>query len=399
MKKRSGISGQGAGKRSGRPAVCLLAALLAVSQSPAFSAYGETARPEEIEEAVWEKLQDNVMEYDEIPNLVEYYNPTYQNLLTQTGEVSAICEEAAQRLRKESVEFTDGAESLENDKTPMGQTMYAGYKMMEKAYKDTAKEFEKQGRSADRSTKTMRLQILKQLTSGVQQMFILYNQTAASAQLCDTAAELAGAALAAAQTQQSVGMATDADVQSAQQALMSAQNQQQIVRDGMTTLRQNLCLMTGWSYDAEPEIGPVPAPDTARIDAMDPQTDITRAIANNYDIISLRDSMKGAAYSRRRERALGDAQAELKTQLETLYQTVLADRTAWEAAETSLRAAELDMAAADRQYRVGMTGTLQYLQQKIAYLQQETAAANASLALTQSILNYEWAVEGLASLE
>ena len=56
------------------------AALLAVSAPvQALAASPEFAR----DEATWARLRDNVMEYDELPMLVEEYNPSYLNYLAR----------------------------------------------------------------------------------------------------------------------------------------------------------------------------------------------------------------------------------------------------------------------------------------------------------------------------
>ena len=45
-----------------------------------------------------------------------------------------------------------------------------------------------------------------------------------------------------------------------------------------------------------------------------------------------------------------------------------------------------------------MLGKLEYLQLKVAYLQQKAAADAASISLVQAMENYCWAVEGLADI-
>ena len=60
------------------------------------------------------------------------------------------------------------------------------------------------------------------------------------------------------QTQVSIGMATQADVLKAQKNLQSIKSTQTETLSSLETLGQNLCMMTGWSYNAQPEIKEVP---------------------------------------------------------------------------------------------------------------------------------------------
>ena len=46
-----------------------------------FGAMAAIEKPEQMDDATWARLQDNVLEYDEISDLVEYYNPTYRQVV------------------------------------------------------------------------------------------------------------------------------------------------------------------------------------------------------------------------------------------------------------------------------------------------------------------------------
>lgn len=238
------------------------------------------------------------------------------------------------------------------------------------------------------------------LTSGVQQLMNGYQQALASKELVDTAVELAQAAYDSTVTQRGIGMATDTDVESALKSLQSAQGQQKVLEDTMTSLRQNLCLMTGREYNASIDIKEIPAPDLTRIDGMNPENDLTKAVGNNYTVIEQRNiSGKGTANYDNKMRILDESEAKIKTQLESLYQEVLESKTAYDAANTAFAGAQITMNGNDLKYQMGMLGRLEYLQLKMAYLQQKAAVRTAELNLTQAMENYDWAVEGLADIE
>ena len=369
-----------------------LACLLTVS-----APFGSMAqeKPESMDQETWERLQDNVLEYDEIGNLVEYYNPTYQQALQNVQINIQPYEDAAEQLRGTAKELIDDAKNEKDDNVMLYMT-YRGYA---KGYQEAAKTFEKVAQKIKSSTRSTLNSARKQLTSGVQQLILGYYQALASKELVDTAAELSQAAYDSTLTQRNLGMATDGDVQSALKSLQSAQAQQQSLNDTLTSLKRNLQFMTGWSYDAQVDIGEAPVPDLSRIDGMNPENDLPTAIGNNYTLLGQRRASANSTADRdAKMRTLDESEAKIKVQLDTLYQEVAQSKAAYEASLLALESANLTMAGNEKKYEMGMLGRLEYLQLKMAYLQQKMAADAASLNLVQAIENYNWAVEGLADI-
>ena len=369
-----------------------LACLLTVS-----APFGSMAqeKPESMDQETWERLQDNVLEYDEIGNLVEYYNPTYQQALQNVQINIQPYEDAAEQLRGTAKELIDDAKNEKDDNVMLYMT-YRGYA---KGYQEAAKTFEKVAQKIKSSTRSTLNSARKQLTSGVQQLILGYYQALASKELVDTAAELSQAAYDSTLTQRNLGMATDGDVQSALKSLQSAQAQQQSLNDTLTSLKRNLQFMTGWSYDAQVDIGEAPVPDLSRIDGMNPENDLPTAIGNNYTLLGQRRASAISTEDRdAKMRTLDESDAKIKVQLDTLYQEVAQSKAAYEASLLALESANLTMAGNEKKYEMGMLGRLEYLQLKLAYLQQKMAADAASLNLVQAIENYNWAVEGLADI-
>lgn len=63
-----------------------------------------------------------------------------------------------------------------------------------------------------------------------------------------------------------------------------------------------------------------------------------------------------------------------------------------------MEGARLTMDGNEKKYQLGMLGKLEYLQMKMVYLQQKSAADAAALELVQAMESYRWAVEGLADI-
>lgn len=367
----------------------------ALTLSAPFGAAAQVERPESMDEETWTRLQDNVLEYDEIGNLVEYYNPTYQQVVQNIQISIQPYEDAAQQLRGAAQDLIGDAKGEKDNNVILEQT----YRAYAKGYQTAAKSFEKIAKTIKSSTRSTLNSTRKQLTSGVQQLFLGYCQALSSKEMADTGAQLAQSAYESTLTQRNLGMATETDVQTALKSLQSAQAGQQSLKDTLDNLRQNLQVMTGWSYDASVEVGAAPAPDLAAIDTMNPENDLETAISNNYTYIEQRQaSGKGTANHDAKFRTLDESEAKIKIQLESLYQEVLQNKAAYEASRLALESAQITMNGNDVKYQQGMLGRLEYLQLKMAYLQQKASADAASISLVQAIENYRWAVEGLADI-
>ena len=266
--------------------------------------------------------------------------------------------------------------------------------------KQAVKGLETGLRTAQGATKPTKDQIRRTMTSVIEGLVITYNQTLASKELVDTSVALAQAAYDSTVAQQSIGMATEADVQSALKSLTSAQNGQKSLEDGLKTLKRNICVQTGWDYNADMEIGAVPAPDLASISAMNPDEDTKKAISYNPTISSLRASNGHGDVNRGiKERSLKDTENKISTKVHDLYTAVLQSKITYDGAASAYESARLTMEGNERKYAMGMLGNLQYLQLKMTYLQQKQAYDTAVLSLNQAINDYNWALYGVVTLD
>ena len=354
-------------------------------------------KPEDMDDETWSRLQDDVLEYQEIPALVEHFSPVYRQVLDNIALNAQPYADAAARLRESALELRNDARAARDDGDQMG---YQVASMTADIQTETAKTFEKVVKSIDGASRTTKNSTRKQLIQGVQQLMTGYCQARASKELTDTSVELAQAAYDTALVQRQTGMATDGDVQTAQKNLLTAQKQQKALDDSMTTMRQNLAYLTGRSYDAPLEIGALPSPDVSRIDAMNPEADFSTALSYNYTYIGQRStSGKGTANHDVKFRTMEETEEKLKIRLDALYQTVLQSRTAYEAAGSAYESAAIEMNANEQRYAMGMLSRLGYLQARAAFLQQKAAYETAAAGLQQAMDTYDWALQGIVDLD
>lgn len=375
-------------------ALTLSALLVAGSVFPALA----VEKPAEMDDATWARLQDNTLEYDEIENLVLYYNPTYRQVVDTIEVQLEPLKTAVADLKDYVQDQRDEARKAKDNDDMISYKI--GMATAAAIEKQAVKGLETGLRTAQGATKPTKDQIRRTMTSVIEGLVITYNQTLASKELVDTSVALAQAAYDSTVAQQSIGMATEADVQSALKSLTSAQNGQKSLEDGLKTLKRNICVQTGWDYNADMEIGAVPAPDLASISAMNPDEDTKKAISYNPTISSLRASNGHGDVNRGiKERSLEDTENKISTKVHDLYTAVLQSKITYDGAASAYESARLTMEGNERKYAMGMLGNLQYLQLKMAYLQQKQAYDTAVLSLNQAINDYNWALYGVVTLD
>ena len=306
-------------KRQYRQVLPLLTAAALASFSP-MQALAENPQFAH-DEAAWARLQDNTMEYDELSLLVEEYNPNYQNEQASYNDTkndddaAEIRKDAknsaddmydsAEDLRDQAEDLSDQADDLSDQaeaareagnvalaaQLQAGAASYmAGYAPLMSAAAMTQNSALKSDISADSSyvdsdmRKIQHIKNQKGIVVSTQNLFNSYNQLRVNADLIQKNVEVMEAAANAVQTQASIGMATQADVLKAQKNLQSIKSTQTETLSSLETLRQNLCMMTGWSYNAQPEIKEVPQADSAAIDQINLEADRQKALENNYDL-------------------------------------------------------------------------------------------------------------------
>lgn len=264
-------------------------ALLAPAASP-YSLKAEAAvqQPEDMDDETWGRLLDDTLEYEEIPDLIEFFNPAYRSAADSVEDGLKDSYELVEKMREDGKEYRQQAKGLEAE----GDMIYsAQYKAMARSLSSAAstmeKTLDKQARRLDQNTLAP---IRYQLSSAVQSLFIGYKQMEVNREMLEKMVQLYSTMLSMSDTQSQIGMATSTDLLSAKVSLTSAQNQLQTLDNSMDSMRRTLIMLTGWDYTDNPVLGTVPEPDMSQIDSIDREADKVKAIAYNQSIISLKNT-------------------------------------------------------------------------------------------------------------
>ena len=343
---------------------------------------------------------DDTLEYEEIPDLIEYFNPSYRAAADTVESNLKDSYELVEKMREDGKEYRQQAKGLEAE----GDQIYsAQYKAMGRSLSSAAstmeKALDKQARRLDQNTLAP---IRYQLSSAVQSLFIGCKQMEVNREMLEKVVALYTDMLSMSNTQSGIGMATSTDLLSAQVSLTSAKNQLSTLNNSMDSLRRTLIMLTGWDYTDNPTLGEVPQPDMSQIDTIDREADKVQAIAYNQEIISLKNTKKENRTIKdihSKERSVTEAEEQLRSNMDTLYYNLPEKRAALQSAETAFSQAELTWQGNQRRYQLGMLGRIEYLSTEIQYVQAKAARDTARMNMLQALNEYNWALKGVVPAE
>lgn len=397
----------------------MIPAALALSLAWTVPAYAGEFVPgpgQPYDDATMARIQDNVLEYEEIGLLVDTYNQTLKNVRDTYSDTKDDYKDV-DKLKSQIMEGSGNLADQAGQLSGMAGTFedLLGYQTMvtpgtyaELVYSSEvlAQQAEQMTLSADSLTavtpEMLKVKMVDStraaLVSGAQSAMIGYEQLLLQKDSLEDSIALLEEVYKSTQTQASLGLATENAVLTARQNLESAQAGRIALDASEVKLRQSLCTLLGWEYDGNPELRKVPGADVSRISAMDPAADKQAAIDNNYTLkynrMSYEQLTDGSVEQQNMARTIEDQTAAISASLENLYNQVLQKRNEYQTAAAALELEKTKMEAADRKMSVGTMGRLEYLQQKNSYAAREKAVKTADLALFQAMETYDQAVEG-----
>ena len=358
--------------------------------------YGRSSYSEE----EWSKLMDNNLEYSEIEDLVNNFNPSISSAWTSyTSNISNLdysikdLEIARKELRllsdnsKEEHEFSN---------------VYL-YTAQANALNKVIESMNKAKTSLSKISSTNRpiRQAAMQLTNGVKLMFISYDSLLKSEELLNEQLKLYEGMKTAAKAAESSGMSTSAEYTKAQLQADEVKNNLDSLVAGKESLRKSLIMLCGWSEQDTPNIVPITDVDLSKIDTFNPDEDIKKTIGNNFTLIEFRNTKYKKSLGMKESRALSEEQMEanLKTNLNSLYADVQSKKSDYEAAKLSLETADINDNIANVKLQNKMISGVEYQGERLKNLQSRQAFETARMELLKSMEVYEAAVAGMAKVE
>ena len=358
--------------------------------------YGRSSYSEE----EWSKLMDNNLEYSEIEDLVNNFNPSIASAWTSyTANITDLdysikdLEIARRELRLLS----------DNSKEEYDFTNVYLYTAQANALSKVIESMDKAKTSLSKISSTNRpiRQAAMQLTNGEKLMFISYDSLLKSEELLNEQLKLYESMKTAAKAAESSGMSTSAEYTKAQLQADEVKNNLDNLVAGKESLRKSLIMLCGWSEQDTPNIVPITDVDLSKIDTFNPDEDIKKAIGNNFTLIEFRNTKYKKSLGTKEARVLSEEQMEdnLKTNLNSLYADVQSKKSDYEAAKLSLETADINDNIANVKLQNKMIGGVEYQGERLKNLQSRQAFETARMELLKSMEVYEAAVEGMAKVE
>lgn len=158
--------------------------------------------------------------------------------------------------------------------------------------------------------------------------------------------------------------------------------------------------MLGWSYGSEVEIGDLPELELAQVEGIDVEADIEKALANNYNLKLTERRLKNARTEKVRstqEQKQKNQREAIATNVKDSHTSLLLARANYEQALQAFELEKTSMDSAERKLAAGTITRNDYQNQQSAYLTAEVDVRTRKLALLTAMVDYQWAVDGLAS--
>ena len=311
--------------------ILVLALTAVMGGLPPMAALGaspEFARTEQ----EWARLQDNVIEYDEIPDLIHEYNATVQN---NQYDYQKFREDYGDTNSDVADAYNDLAQDFYDDMS--GETD-AGSMMSDLQLDIQARNMLKQ---ADNTLEDSKIYLLTyemaedNLAATAQSNMISYHKKQLELEQKQTDLELAREKYSLEQVKQAAGTVTAVDVHTAKESLQSSENNIKELESGIENLKEELYISLGWKHNDSPDIKELPQMDVSRIDGMDPDRDLETALENNYTLKINKRKLENARSKTTRESLetkIRNNEKQIGASLSSAYKNVLSARLSYEQA-------------------------------------------------------------------
>ncbi len=346
---------------------------------------------------------DNVLEYWEIPGLVEHYNPAYRNQLAifngNPDGSSGLSKDQllimADTFRYEAKELQEEAEEL---KDSISEDAYQEYQDNIKTLKRFAREKEEAADGTAATKRALRI-VRNQETIEVSALMREYQNALAQDAVTQKSLELAELSYTSSERQQGLGMISTEELLSAQDSLNAAKASADASASTLLKSKQSLITALGWGYDGNPDIRTIPEPDVTKIASYDLEADTELAVGANYDVADIRRTDKSEFNGTKdKQRQIEEKENQVRMQMEFLYKDVQQKLFSYQSVQEGWTVAEANLALAERKFHLGMISKAEFLAEEITWLTAKANKEQASLALVAAMETYEWAIKGLMSL-
>ncbi len=386
-------------KRAKRLAGAVLAAG-AITAMP-FQAFAQRSPEFAYSAEKWATLRDNKLEFDEISDLVHEYNPTVvQNEISYKDYLTKNRDDVAQDYYDKANEIYSNISYPDSDDANYGSGVAAALRNEQQA-----KSLMEQGDENTDDQATMRIQYDQteaRLAKQAQGLMITYWTQYYNLDGQKARIEEAKLSYQSEQNRLAAGMSTQSRVLSAKESVSNAEAALVTAESNLASTKESLCLMLGWGYGADVEIAELAEPDQSKIAAIDVNADIQTALENSYAYRLTKKQLTNARTDSVKEKLTETEKNQRETisnSVKSAYDSLILAQSGYEQAQSALALEEVSMKSADAKLAAGTITKNTYENQKASYTTAQVTAQTQKLSLLQAMVDYDWAVNGLASAE
>lgn len=341
----------------------------------------------------WEKLRDNEMKYEEIEDLIHEYNATVLNNQVEYSK------------QRDDPKADDVARSYRDDASDLRSRITGDDDLADAMAEAQARSLEKKADDNVFDLEVMRysnIQTEKNLAIMAQSNMISYYKSILNLEVLKQNQKLLTEVLRVTEVQKEIGSSTNVEVLNAKNNLQKTETAIIQTEASIRKLKNSLCVMLGWGYQASPDMEPVPAADPARILSMDPASDYSKAVDSNYELKMNQRKLENAVSEVVKDSyriKIRDNKDKIGTDLDKKYRDVLQSQVAYKEAQSALEESTKKMEIATQKNLLGSIGQLEYLQQQTDYVTKQNALKIADMDWFWTMEMYHWSVNGMASVQ
>ena len=352
----------------------------------------------------WARLKDNKLEYDEIEGLIEEYNPSvkenesnYIKFRKDYGDSNTKLRDNYRRLANEILSSIADAEP----ESP-------NYIATLTANANARAQAESLLNNADNSLEDagiMKLNndmAIKTLVWNAKNNMISYYTNIEEIEKEELQKELSEQNLSNIELNFKLGTSIKSEVLNVKDSLLKNEQSLQNAKAEKEKVAKKLQIMTGWSYEANPEFVALPELDLEKINTYNPATDLSKAIENNYSLKINEKKLANVSSNDAKtklETIIASNKSNIAISLNNAYSNINLAKASYDAANSNLSLQKNNLLAAKLKAKVGSISSRELETSKI---NEKLANVNLKLAkynLFSAMEAYEFNIKGLANTE
>lgn len=346
----------------------------------------------------WEKLRDNVLEYDEIADLIQEYNVTVQNNQYDYNKFMQDYGKTREDIAREYRELADNLESSMSGEDGMG--MVSDFQLQLQA--DELRE------QADDTLEDSKIYYLNDkqaedtLVLSAQSKFLAYYRSQLELESAKERKRSLENQYAMVQFQRQAGTVMDTDVLDAGEAVQEQEKEIAELEQEIETTRQTLIVMCGWKGNDYPEISGIPELDLSEIETIDLEADIQTASEENYMLQINKRKLENALDAANKEnlqKNIASNERQIRVSVTNSRKNLETAKNTYELSISNQTAEERNMSLASQKWSTGMITKYEYEEAEIQFNLSRNAVWTAYLDLVEAWETYRWDVKGLAKAE